>query len=96
MPTWCTTGSFRKDYAGPSTTDKKRFRKAVADFVADLKAGKFRKGLRVKGIQGAEGMFEMTWAKDGRATFEYGPEIHPNTPHVIWRRCGNHSIFKNP
>jgi hypothetical protein len=96
VPTWSKTGSFRKDYTGLRRTDKRKFNKAVADFVADLKAGKFRKGLRVKGIEGAKGIFEMTWAKDGRATFEYGPEIRPNTPHVIWRRCGDHSIFKNP
>ena len=96
MPTWSKTGSFRKDYADLSADDKKKFKKAVADFVADLKSGKFRKGLRVKGVKGAGGIFEMTWAEDGRATFEYGPEIRPKTPHVIWRRCGDHSIFKHP
>lgn len=96
MPTWSKTESFQKDYARLSTTDKKKFKAAVAGFVADLKAGGFRKGLRVKGIKGAEGIFEMTWAKDGRATFQYGREIRPKTPHVIWRRCGDHAIFKNP
>ena len=96
MPTWSKTASFAKDYKALSRTDKKKFKKAVADFVADLKAGRFRKGLRVKGVEGADRIFEMTWAKDGRATFEYGPEIRPKTPHVVWRRCGDHSIFKNP
>jgi hypothetical protein len=33
-------------------------------------------GLRVKGVQGAEGVFEMTWADDGRATFEHGSAVH--------------------
>ena len=67
----------------------------MANFVADLKSGKFRKGLRIKSIQGAEGIFEMTWAKDGRATFEYGTQLRANEPHVIWRRCGTHAILRD-
>jgi hypothetical protein len=35
VPTWSKTGSFRKDYADLSADDKKKFKKAVADFVAD-------------------------------------------------------------
>lgn len=33
----------------------------------------------------------MTWAADGRATFEYGQEIRPGEPHIIWRRIGTHA-----
>jgi hypothetical protein len=44
----------------------------------------FRKGLRIKGVRGAQGMFEMTWGPDGRATFTYGPEVHPGDPHIVW------------
>ncbi len=43
----------------------------------------------------APGVYEMTWAPDGRATWEYGDERFPGIPHVIWRRVGTHSIF-NP
>ncbi|TDQ53002.1 hypothetical protein [Actinorugispora endophytica] len=35
----------------------------------------------------------MTWAPDGRATWEYGDEQRSGTPHVIWRRVGTHAIF---
>ena len=67
---------------------------AIAQFVEDLRDRKsFRKGLRVKG---ASGIFEMTWADDGRATFEYGDSAIANEPHVVWRRIGSHGIFKNP
>jgi hypothetical protein len=38
----------------------------------------------------------MTRAPDGRATFQYGPEIAPGEPHVIWRRIGTHAIFREP
>jgi len=43
---------------------------------ADLRDQKFRPGLRVKRVQGHPGVWEMSWAADGRATFEYGEEIH--------------------
>jgi hypothetical protein len=38
----------------------------------------------------------MTWAPDGRATFEYGLERLPGEPHVIWCRVGAHDIFRQP
>ena len=69
----------------------------VGVFVEDLRSGRpFRKGLRVKGIQGASGIFEMTWADDGRATFEYGDEVVKGEAHIVWRRVGTHSVFTRP
>jgi hypothetical protein len=41
------------------------FVRAVSRLVQDLRAGRFRKGLRVKPYRGEEGMYEMTWAPDG-------------------------------
>jgi len=38
----------------------------------------------------------MSFAADGRATFEYGAEREPGVPHVIWRRVGDHSILERP
>jgi hypothetical protein len=58
--------------------------------------GKFRAGLRVKAVHGAQGVFEMTWAPDGRTTFEYGEEQIRGKPHVIWRRVGSHDVFRSP
>ena len=68
----------------------------ITQFVVDLKAGRFRPGLRVKRVQATAGVWEMTWAPDGRATFEYGPELRPGEPHVTWRRVGTHDIFNHP
>ncbi|MFN2495860.1 MAG: SDR family NAD(P)-dependent oxidoreductase [Pseudonocardiaceae bacterium] len=51
---------------------QRRFLTAVAAMVADLKADRaFWPGLRVKSVQGWPGVWEMTRAPDGRATFEY-------------------------
>jgi hypothetical protein len=37
----------------------------------------------------------MTWAPDGRATFQYG-ESQGVGAHVIWRRIGSHKVFRRP
>ena len=95
MPTFATTPRFRRDYARLTAAQRERFKKVVlAEFVPDADAGRSRPGLRVKGVQGAPGVYEMTWAADGRATWQYGPEQLPGTPHVSWRRVGTHAIFE--
>ena len=55
------------------------------------------KKLRVKDVQGAPGVWEMTWSfagPDGRATFEWA-EID-GAPCIRWRRIGGHAIFGEP
>ncbi|HME90666.1 MAG TPA: hypothetical protein VKE49_04530 [Myxococcaceae bacterium] len=97
MPTYETTRRFERDYESLTDEQKHAFRVAIKKFVDDLKQGKgFRKSLRVKRIQGAEGIFEMTWADNGRATFQYAESVKPGDVHIIWRRCGTHSVFKTP
>jgi hypothetical protein len=88
---------FRADFLRLSRAQQAAFLAAVAHFVEDLRAGgQFRKSLRVKGVQGVPGVFEMTWAPDGRATSEYGDEVKSGDPHVVWRRVGTHDIFRQP
>jgi hypothetical protein len=97
MPTYDVTPRFEKDYARLSADDRERFRKAVAKLIEDLRRGRgFRPGLRVDGVEGAPGVFEMTWARDGRATFQYGDPVRPGETHLVWRRVGTHAILANP
>jgi len=97
VPTYAWLARFRADFERLTPTQQIAFLIAVAEFVEDLRRDHtFRKGLRVKGIQGATGIFEMTWAPNGRATFEYGDEVTKGQPHVIWRRVGTHDVFKRP
>lgn len=96
MPTYGWLPRFLRDFGKLSRAQQEEFRRAVAMFVADLERGRFRKGLRVKGVQGHPGVFEMTWAPDGRATFTFGEPVRANDPHVIWRRIGTHDIFREP
>ena len=96
MPTFAQTDRFRRDFAKLTAEQKAVFRAAAARFVADLPSGRFRPGLRIKGVQGADGVFEMTWADDGRATFEYGPAVRDGETHIVWRRIGTHDTFARP
>jgi hypothetical protein len=47
-------------------------------------------------VKGGTGIYEVTWATDGRATFEYGDPVVSGASHVIWRQVGAHAIFKQP
>jgi hypothetical protein len=97
MPTCDVLASFWRDWDDLSPDEQSAFLDELRKFIADLQAGKgFRKGLRVKGVKGARGVYEMTWAPDGRATFQYGRAVKGDDPHIIWRRIGGHGIFRNP
>jgi len=97
VPTHARLPRFDKDYDALDTDQRETFKAAVRKFVEDMaSAGTFPKGLRVEGVQGSAGVYEMTWAKDGRATFQYGENQIPGEPHIIWRRVGTQAIFGEP
>lgn len=92
-----------RDLRDLGTEHRAMFKSALDDFIDDLtnieegKANDFRRSLRVKPMKGVDGIWEMTWeGNDGRATFQHGPEQKPGKRHIVWRRIGTHSIFKNP
>ena len=94
MPTHEERPQFRRDFDGLTREQQLAFLAALSRFIADLRRGHFRVGLRVKRVQGQAGVWEMTWAPDGRATFQYGAEVREGERHVIWRRIGTHGIFR--
>lgn len=97
MPTREAYDTFFRDWKGLTPEQIVRFLKAVAEFAEDLdRDGLPRAGLRVKRVQGTDDVWELTWAPDGRATFEYGKEILPGKRHVAWRRIGTHAILDTP
>jgi hypothetical protein len=93
MPTYTPTESFLRDFRGLSVEQQEAFRKALGHFIENIKGGRFRAGLRVKGIQGMPGCFEMSWAADGRAIFTYGAEVREGERHVMWLAIGTHAIL---
>src|SRR5581483_5606360 len=97
VPTFAWLARFGADFDRLTPTQQQAFLAAVRAFVDDLAGGgPFGAGLRVKGVQGAAGIFEMTWAPDGRATFQYGEPVRGDEPHIIWRRVGTNAILRQP
>ena len=97
MATFSRSPRFEQDLKKLTAANRERFQAVILkQFVVDLKAGRFRPGLRVKRVVATASIWEMTWALDGRATFEYGSPVRPGEQHVVWRRVGTHEIFRAP
>ena len=99
MPTHDETSAFLRDYESLPPEQQDRFDSKREEFIADLVAmekgtrNAFRPGLRVKAVRGASGLFEMTWAPDGRAIFSMGRPVIKGKRHIVWHRVGDHSIL---
>ena len=101
---YITTPAFDGDVGRLTEDERKLFGKAVNKFAqaadtvaADPGRTKWPKALRVKSVEGAPGIWEMTWSfsgPDGRATFEW-TTINDQAA-IRWRRVGGHAIFKEP
>src|SRR5258707_13750195 len=88
MPTYLRLPRFNRDWDRLRRQEQARFRAALALFVADLAAGSgFRPGLRGKKMAGHD-IWEMTWARDGRAPFCYGQPGKDGAVHIILRAGG--------
>ena len=96
MPTREVEQRFLDDYSRLTPEERRRFLIALRAFIADLQTGHFRAGLRIHRLENHPGIWSMTWAPDGRATFEYGIEQNAGEPHIIWRRVGTHAVYGNP
>ena len=97
-PTFDAARRARREYRRLPRAQQLAFDQAVQLFVRALRQRppRFPPGLRVKGVHGHPGVYELSFGDGGRATFEYGDEVRPGEPHVIWRRIGDHSIFADP
>ncbi len=98
-----TTESFDADYRRLNDADAKLFREALKLFIPacdryGLDASmKWPAALRVRDVERAPGVWEMTWSfsgPDGRATFEW--ISIDGSLALRWRRIGDHGIFKRP
>jgi hypothetical protein len=79
MPTREILASFWRDWDRLTSGQQRAFRQAVVQFIADLSSGSqgFHPHLRVKRVQGHPGVWEMTWAYDGCATFNTATRFTP-------------------
>jgi hypothetical protein len=98
------TSAFEGDWGRLSPDERQSFRDVVTNQFHPAcerrrvdPASPWPRSLRVKGVEGAPGIWEMTWSfagPDGRATFEW-IEIE-GEPAIRWRRIGGHAIFGTP
>ncbi len=103
--------AFVADYKKLAQTEKDLFKAAALEFAAACDAyvasnTSFPGALRVKPVQGATGVFEMTWSlsvPDGRATWQWDSiEVNDTDgtittrTSVLWRRIGLHAILAKP
>lgn len=96
--------AFDGDWGRLTASERSRFRHVVTDDFHPAcerrridPAEAWPGALRVRRVEGATGVWEMTWSfagPDGRATFEW-VEID-GEPAVRWRRIGGHAIFGEP
>jgi hypothetical protein len=99
-----TTPPFDGDWRRLGDEERARFREVVRSQFhpacqrrQDDPSAAWPAALRVRRVEGAPGVWEMTWSfagPDGRATFEW-VEID-GEPAIRWRRIGGHSIFRTP
>ena len=97
------TDSFKGDWSRLSEGERRLFREVLPDFnescdrIAADPTVRFPASLRVKDVENAPGVLEVTWSfrgPDGRATFEW--VTIDDARGVRWRRIGGHAIFKKP
>jgi hypothetical protein len=96
VPTHRELPRFLREWGRLGDDQREAFLAALALFVTGLRTNAFHPRLRIKRVQGHPDIWEMSWAPDGRATFQYGEGPVPGEPHIIWRRIGTHEIFREP
>jgi hypothetical protein len=96
-PTYEVPERFWREFGRLDALNQRAFLTARTRFVAGLGQDPpaFEAALRVKRVKGHAGVWEMTFAADGRATFEYGTP-RGGGAHIVWRRIGTHAILSEP
>jgi hypothetical protein len=97
-----TTPAFDRDFKRLPKHHRDKFRELIPKFNAAAERAAagvnnpWPKGMRVKSIQSASGVWELTWSMsdpDGRATWEWS-EVD-GQPAIRWRRVGDHEVLDN-
>jgi len=95
MPTHESLAAFQRQWEKLDAGQRASFRRALAVFIANLKAGEgFRPELRVHQLASTE-IWSLTWVKDGRALFRYGKRIATGETHIVWEAIGTHAETYN-
>lgn len=94
MPTYEPDAAFWADWRRLRPEQRAAFIRARALFITGLTTGQFHPSLRIKRFR-SQGVYELSWAPDGRALWAYGtPPEGSAGPHIVWIRVGSHKIFE--
>lgn len=98
MPTFERLARFDREFRRLPRELQRAFLEMLPAFIAALRLDppRFPPTLRVHRVQGTAGVWEVAFAPDGRATFEYGAEVVAGEPHVVRRRVGTHDVLSEP
>jgi hypothetical protein len=98
VPTFERLARFDREFRRLPRELQRAFLEMLPAFIAALRLDppKFPPALRVHRVRGTVGVWEITFAPDGRATFEYGNKVIAGEPHVVWRRVGTHDVLGEP
>jgi hypothetical protein len=95
MPTYEALAAFGRQYGKLDAAQKEAFRRALAVFIANLKAGgAFSPELRVHKLVNTE-IWSLTFVKDGRTLFRYGDQVAEGEAHIVWEAIGTHAEVYN-
>jgi hypothetical protein len=96
--------SFRNDFHRLPAEQQRLFQQVLREyFLPAIDGGAFSgspplpKRLRIHKLSNTE-IYSLTWnfaSPDGRATFHLD-KTDASEPVLVWRRIGNHSVYKNP
>lgn len=97
MPTHEELSRFGREFARLPDSEKRRFVRAVRRLAEGIDEGRVPSGLRVKRIRSADGIWEISYSGDGRATFEWeSGSVIEGKAHIRWHRIGGHEVLKDP
>ncbi len=98
MPTFARLARFDREFRRLPRELQRAFLAVLPTFIEALRRSppEFPPTLRIKRVQGTTGIWEISFAPDGRATFEYGAEVRSGEQHVLWRRIGRHDVLSDP
>jgi hypothetical protein len=98
LPTFARLARFDREFRRLPRELQRALLAVLPVFIEALRSSPpdFPPALRIKRVLGTAGVWEISFAPDGRATFEYGSEIRPGEPHIVWRRVGTHDVLSDP
>lgn len=96
MPYYDSLPLFDKEFSKLAPEQRRAFMAAVRKIIDSLTAGQGFPSPPLVQKMSAYNLYEVRWAADGRATFEYAYDAALQAHKVLWRRIGDHKILTQP